>query len=350
MDQNLPNIFEPSLFASTSYPAPIPSSLQKWFTIFDNAIVGQIKAKQALALALALHEQKIRLSSDIRIPALLLIGPTGSGKSLLSEVVRENSEFPFTYCAVPTLTNANYKGVSLLSHLRSLTQTSSTGIMWIDELDKLLAKQNQVSDGFHNAMQHELIDMLGSRSISLQGHNDLSQEIDRTTDPSNVLFVFSGAFVELLDIISKRLGITKKRSMGFGRSLDVLQDSQNTIDLYAQATHDDLIEMGLLPELAGRIGDIAALSVPAEKDYIVFINKNLAEERVKQYSNLIGYEGRSITLSEEAIREIAALAVRKSLGYRGIDQIIHMLMRQAIYSTKWNIVLGKEDVRQILEM
>lgn len=336
----LPDVPRQSLFPYLD-PAPLPQAISKWLREFDKVVLGQEKAKQALALSLVLFEKNIDTARPERIPVLLLIGPTGSGKSLLSECVRDASPLPFTYCAVPSLSNTSYRGASLLSHLKTLTSDIPYGIMWIDEIDKLFVKNDIPHDGYKDLMQQELIGYLGAKTVSVNGTGEDSQLITGQVQMNQILFIFSGAFVGLDRIVAKRLGKKEKGLIGFGRCSE---DTFMHHDLLAQVNHDDLISYGIMPELAGRIGSIASLKAPTSDDFYVYIIRHLQSERISKYINLLQNNNRSIEFTDEAIRTMATIAEQKSLGYRGIDHIIHTVMEQAIFSMKWHTVCDREVV------
>jgi ATP-dependent Clp protease ATP-binding subunit ClpX len=334
--------------------------------ILDEYVIGQDNAKKTLAVAVYNHYKRIKASTNIKDIELqksniLLIGPTGSGKTLLASTLAKTLDVPFAIADATTLTEAGYVGEDVENILLKLIQAADydiekaeKGIIYIDELDKISRRSENTSitrDVSGEGVQQALLKMIEGTEASVppQGGRKHPHQEFLKIDTTNILFICGGAFDGLDKIIAKRIG---KKAMGFGAEIKSNKDYPIG-ELFEQVETHDLLKFGLIPEIIGRIPVVSSLHELDEKalERILTEPKNAL---IKQYQKLLEIDGVELEFDIEAIHEIAHLAVKKETGARGLKGILEKLMLDVMYEipslenvdkcviTKESVVSNKE--------
>ncbi|MDM8534322.1 ATP-dependent Clp protease ATP-binding subunit ClpX [Clostridiaceae bacterium HSG29] len=309
----------------------------------DGYVIGQDNAKKTLAVAVYNHYKRIKTASNIKEIELqksniLLIGPTGSGKTLLASTLAKTLDVPFAIADATTLTEAGYVGEDVENILLKLIQAADydiekaeKGIIYIDELDKISRRSENTSitrDVSGEGVQQALLKMIEGTEASVppQGGRKHPHQEFLKIDTTNILFVCGGAFDGLDKIIAKRIG---KKAMGFGAEIRSNKDYAIG-ELFEQVETHDLLKFGLIPEIIGRIPVVSSLHELDEKalERILTEPKNAL---IKQYQKLLELDGVELEFEKEAIHEIAHLAVQKETGARGLKGILEKLMLDIMY-------------------
>ena len=333
-------------------PAEIKEELDKY-------IVGQDKAKKVLSVAVYNHYKRInalvktkKAEDEIEIEKsnILLLGPTGCGKTLLARTLAKILNVPFATSDATTLTEAGYVGEDVENILLKLIQNADydieraqRGIIYIDEIDKIARKSENVSitrDVSGEGVQQALLKIIESTlaSVPPQGGRKHPQQECLRIDTTNILFICGGAFVGLDKIVASRKDDT---TLGFGGKVKLGADEVDYAAL-DDVKPQDLTKFGLIPEFVGRLPIVVNLD-PLGEDALVKILTEPKNVIIKQYQKLVGIDGVKLTVEEDAVREIAQTAIRLKTGARGLRTIIEGVMTDVMYQ-----IPSENDVEEVV--